>query len=616
MNRALLPEFKRKFEEFKQTKNYTDRIAQSAFGLLAKEIIYETLKNEPLKNEHLTGLIQMFTPNCSEKNFQKYLSQNIQDGSIRDKILNKKKQLGQTGYTNAGKAAILSPNPMQLTEVKRFLSEAFTVTTIQQAKTLIEKFMALRIPEVKQGIYSPWLHYINPKIFPVSNNTHISFCNWMNINRDYSSYIDDFGYLREVTGEPDLGNLDFFAYFFKPDAPPPPPPPPPPSKNVKFSKNIILYGPAGTGKTYRSIDFAVNIALNNTSMNHVENKKQFDLLREEGQIEFITFHQNYSYEDFMVGIRPDIENEQLRFRPYRGIFYEISKRARENYYANKEQTSLGRTFDEAFDELIKPFVIEGKEVSIEMASGISFKITDITNYSIYFRKPRGESHHSLSIQTLRDIVENRRVFSGGLSVYYLPLADEITKLMKPQAGAKTEILKNYVLVIDEINRANISKVFGELITLLEDDKRLGAENELKITLPNGEKNFGVPPNLYIVGTMNTADKSIALVDVALRRRFEFIGKYPDYTELNSQESTLLKKINENLFEKKKSADYLIGHAYFMKNQPIKSVLKNNIIPLLMEYFSGKIDIVTSIFEGSGWSPRYNSVSHEWNINEE
>ncbi len=82
MNRALLPEFKRKFEEFKQTKNYTDRIAQSAFGLVAKEIIYETLKNEPFKNEHLTGLIQMFKPNCYDNNFQRYLSQNIQDAGI------------------------------------------------------------------------------------------------------------------------------------------------------------------------------------------------------------------------------------------------------------------------------------------------------------------------------------------------------------------------------------------------------------------------------------------------------------------------------------------------------------------------------------------------------
>jgi 5-methylcytosine-specific restriction endonuclease McrBC GTP-binding regulatory subunit McrB len=188
--------------------------------------------------------------------------------------------------------------------------------------------------------------------------------------------------------------------------------------------------------------------------------------------------------------------------------------------------------------------------------------------------------------------------------------------MKPKEGETAEGLKHFVLIIDEINRANISKVFGELITLLEDDKRLGEENELKITLPNGEKDFGVPPNLYIIGTMNTADKSIALVDIALRRRFEFIGKYPEYSKLLIQEQTLLKKINENLFEKKKSADYLIGHAYFMKNQPIKTILINKVIPLLMEYFSGKMEIVSSVFDGSGLSVKYNSVFHNWDINQE
>jgi 5-methylcytosine-specific restriction protein B len=318
----------------------------------------------------------------------------------------------------------------------------------------------------------------------------------------------------------------------------------------------------------------------------------------------------------MVGLRPDVENEQLRFRPHRGIFYEISKKARENFYAFKEQKSLGKTFNEAFEEFIKPVVVEGKDIKIEMASGISYKITDITNYSIHFKKAKGDSHHTLSIQTLQDIVESKREVTSGLSVYYNPLADEIKNFMKPKEGETAEGLKHFVLIIDEINRANISKVFGELITLLEDDKRLGEENELKITLPNGEKDFGVPPNLYIIGTMNTADKSIALVDIALRRRFEFIGKYPEYSKLLIQEQTLLKKINENLFEKKKSADYLIGHAYFMKNQPIKTILINKVIPLLMEYFSGKMEIVSSVFDGSGLSVKYNSVFHNWDINQE
>jgi 5-methylcytosine-specific restriction protein B len=384
---------------------------------------------------------------------------------------------------------------------------------------------------------------------------------------------------------------------------------------VNSSKNIILYGPPGTGKTYHSIDLAVNIANGNSSELHSENKKQFDILRTNGQIEFVTFHQNYSYEDFMVGLKPDVENEQLRFRSYRGIFYEISKRAKDNYLASKERTALTRTFDEAFNEKVRPFVVEGKDVRIEMASGIFFTITDITDYSVHFTKPKGDSLHTLSIQTLQDIVEGRRKSPSGLHPYYNPFVEEIKELMKPSENAMKEVLKNFVLVIDEINRANISKVFGELITLLEDDKRLGQENELKVSLPNGEKEFGVPPNLFIIGTMNTADKSIALIDVALRRRFEFIGKYPDYKDLDLKESVLLQKINATIFEKKKSADYLIGHAYFMKRQSIETILKNKVVPLLMEYFSNKTDTVSSIFEGSGWTVTYDSTLHDWQINE-
>lgn len=149
--------------------------------------------------------------------------------------------------------------------------------------------------------------------------------------------------------------------------------------------------------------------------------------------------------------------------------------------------------------------------------------------------------------------------------------------------------------------------------MLEDDKRLGEENELKITLPNGEKEFGVPPNLYLIGTMNTADKSIALVDIALRRRFEFIGYYPLYEGYDINAIELLKQINDAIFNEKKSADYLIGHAYFMNGKSIQSILLNKVIPLLMEYFSGKTEIVSRIFNDTIYNVNYDIVNYSWNI---
>ncbi|MCX6351885.1 MAG: AAA family ATPase, partial [Bacteroidetes bacterium] len=379
-----------------------------------------------------------------------------------------------------------------------------------------------------------------------------------------------------------------------------------------YPKNIILYGPPGTGKTYNSIDKAVEIVMGKSFL-HYESKTLFDNLRKEGQIEFVTFHQNYSYEDFMVGIKPDIDFEQLRFKTHKGIFYEICRRAKENYESNKTGQGKKKSFEEVFEKLIEPLDL-GKEVEVKMKSGISYWITESSEKSISFRKQSGGTAHTLSINSLKDLVEGTKEIPSGLSPYYSPLIE----LIKNQSSTdeKAEPLKNFVLVIDEINRANISKVFGELITLLEDDKRLGEENELKITLPNGEKGFGVPPNLYLIGTMNTADKSIALIDIALRRRFEFMGYYPKYEGYELEAIDLLKKININIFEKKKSADYLIGHAYFMKRQTIETVLANKVIPLLMEYFSGKIEIVSSIFNGSAYEAKYDSTYHHWVIEKE
>jgi len=388
------------------------------------------------------------------------------------------------------------------------------------------------------------------------------------------------------------------------------------------AKNIILYGPPGTGKTYNSIDKAVEIASPErfNFNNHKVNKGVFDELRRNGQIEFVTFHQNYSYEDFVVGISPDVTSGTLRFDKREGIFKQLAERAKQNWLTatNKKEITIdfNFVFNSFFTKLIEE---EVKEVEIPMKSkGYKFKVTsiDIDEGRIKFTKQSGGTGHDLLVKNLKAIYEGSLDYGvEGLGVYYNPLVEhlkEFAETLEPQNSAEEE-LKRFVLIIDEINRANISKVFGELITLLEDDKRLGEENELKITLPNGEKEFGVPPNLYIIGTMNTADKSIALIDIALRRRFEFIGYYPEYEMLNEKDSLLLKKVNEAVFKEKKSADYLIGHAYFMKGQTIQIVLQNKVVPLLMEYFSGKTDIVSKIFADTNWNVTYNTTNFIWDI---
>lgn len=262
--------------------------------------------------------------------------------------------------------------------------------------------------------------------------------------------------------------------------------------------NFIVYGAPGTGKTYSMVEYALAIIDNveiekfqQSNPNREANVKRYKELVKSNRIVFTTFHQNYGYEEFIQGLRPDKDSETMKFKTVDGVFKVIA------------------------DEALK---------------------------------------HS---------------------------NDE-----------------RFVIIIDEINRANMSKVFGELITLIEDDKRWGEPNELSATLQSGEP-FAVPNNLYIAGTMNSADKSISLIDAALRRRFSFIEQRPDASLVeDSMLKAVLKEINLMLADKLDSTDLLVGHSYFM-NKEVKDlcdIMNNNIIPLLYEYFYDQRKRVIGLLE--------------------
>ena len=166
------------------------------------------------------------------------------------------------------------------------------------------------------------------------------------------------------------------------------------------------------------------------------------------------------------------------------------------------------------------------------------------------------------------------------------------------ADDKKEAKKNYVIIIDEINRANISRVFGELITLIEPDKRSHGEIPLATKLPSGDT-FMVPSNLYIIGTMNTADKSIALLDIALRRRFVFEAMYPKYTVdgLTIHDEAILRSLNDSIIADK-GHDFHIGHSFFMTSREdaydLEKRMNRRVIPLLLEYFMNDGKAVSQI----------------------
>ena len=182
-----------------------------------------------------------------------------------------------------------------------------------------------------------------------------------------------------------------------------------------------------------------------------------------------------------------------------------------------------------------------------------------------------------------DFIQGLRPASTNGALDFVPVNGVFKKIANT---AMSDQKNNYVIIIDEINRGNISKIFGELITLIEDDKRWGEDNQLSVTLPSGEE-FAVPNNLYIIGTMNSADKSIALIDTALRRRFEFEEVAPN-PELIVDETLkkVLVSLNELLRKQLESSDLLIGHAYFIGKTAadLPDILNRNIIPLLYEYF--------------------------------
>ena len=355
------------------------------------------------------------------------------------------------------------------------------------------------------------------------------------------------------------------------------------TKSSFYSLNQILYGPPGTGKTYHTVLEAAKIVSGNEDISYDEALKIFnDNLGK--QIEFITFHQNYSYEDFIQGLRPDTENgSALTFEKKDGVFKRIADRALKNLEASKNPAVAKKDFDVVFQEILQP-LNEGEieELEIKMKKS-SFFITDVGLKSIEFRKNVGESNHTLSINTLRKMYERglNDLILGGLQPYYNPILELL--LEKGKSNVQNINEENFVIIIDEINRANISRVFGELITLIEEDKRSHGKIPMRVTLPSGDS-FIVPSNLYIIGTMNTADKSIALLDIALRRRFEFIPMYPNLEVEGINDVLVLQAINNAILDRK-NHDFTIGHSYFMGDSYSREkTINNKVIPLLLEYF--------------------------------
>lgn len=420
--------------------------------------------------------------------------------------------------------------------------------------------------------------------------------------------------------------------------------------------NQILYGPPGTGKTYNTVNKTLEIIFKNedktkefdifdnakkeysisyTKAEEDNNREAltaiFDLYKESGQIEFITFHQSYGYEEFVEGIKaisPDDERNttnELIYKVEDGIFKKLSKKAKVNYENSQNIEVEKIDFDE--EQLLNDYVSyitnqikEKQDVELRDTALIAkvnrLKNGEFKSFTLGGSVKSGQNltkdiikrdykkFRNGELQNYKDVKPSRETerVSHGNALYYFALYEKIAEFENAHKDdyeiiIQKEPLNNHILIIDEINRGNISKIFGELITLIEDSKRIGSDESVQITLPYSNEKFGVPSNLYILGTMNTADRSIALMDTALRRRFEFTEMMPDLEIVRGIEVdeidiyALLEAINKRI-EYLYDRDHTIGHAYFMelkedsKNNitTLSNIFQNKIIPLLQEYF--------------------------------
>ena len=362
--------------------------------------------------------------------------------------------------------------------------------------------------------------------------------------------------------------------------------------------NQILFGAPGTGKTYHTKKMAVEIINGKKAKTREEINKEYEELIKAGQIVFTTFHQSLSYEDFIEGIKPETIDGNVTYEVKEGIFKSICKNA-----FSKEITS--DNFEVVYQKLLDEIdnSVDNKLVLETLVHAKEFTIYKNSKNNIRFHSNTEKAYEAV---IKKEVLEH--YLKTGEALDWAPYTKSVANyIIEKYNYIQNEAIepKKHVLIIDEINRGNVSAIFGELITLLEEDKRKGNPEHTEVKLPYSGDNFSVPNNVYIIGTMNTADRSVEALDTALRRRFSFVEMQPDPKILSDEKykkvdlSKLLETINQRI-EMLIDKDHQIGHSYFIGIQNIddlRRTFKDKIIPLLEEYFYGDFGKIGLVLGG-------------------
>lgn len=414
------------------------------------------------------------------------------------------------------------------------------------------------------------------------------------------------------------------------------------SRKLIESKNIIFRGAPGTGKTYLAKQIAADII----SDGYYDN---YELLSDEQkqQIEFVQFHPSYDYSDFVEGLRPRINEGVMLFELQDGIFKKFVAKARANY-ENSQKTPEIIAKEIEVQEDITSFLdeVEFGVDQFQTMKGSTFYISSIDGKYIYITIPENNIVNKLSI----NIVDIKKMLESGVDFkkvkdistffgktfnvqvysYYFAIFQAIKKSRKARIKptVESEKLKKYIFIIDEINRGEISKIFGELFFAIDSGYRgrAGAISTQYSTMSSNEEKFYIPENVYIIGTMNDIDRSVDSFDFAMRRRFRFIEIKADSTtdmldgltniniNLDSLENDTLKEDALNRMERLNKAiveveglneNYQIGAAYFLKLKTLdfNQLWEDYLQPLLQEYIQGlynEAEIMTTFAKAYGY----------------